>query len=63
MITPPTDAPLTRTERRRLDKVLARAAGPVPGFEALDGLFAALLTGPELVTPIDVLRDVLRDRA
>lgn len=57
------NAPLSRSERRRIDQALIRAAGPIPGFEALDGLFAALHTGPELVTPADVLRDVLRDRS
>ena len=41
--------------------LLARAAGRVQSFEALDGLFAALLSGPDLVMPSEFLPDILGD--
>ena len=62
---PPADPrrPLTRAEQNRVHRLLARAAGSVRSFEALDGLFAALLSGPELVLPSEFLTDMFGDSA
>jgi uncharacterized protein len=60
---PPADPfrPLTPAERNRLDRLLKRNGGNVPSFEALDGLLAALLSGPELVPPSEVISEMLQN--
>jgi yecA family protein len=50
---------LTSAERQRLERLLARGAGPVRSFEAFDGLVAALVSGPEVVSPGEILPGIM----
>lgn len=55
------ERPLTRAERDRVERLLTRAGSRIGSFEALDGLFAALLSGPDLVMPNEFFPDILGD--
>lgn len=57
---PPPD-PLTPDEIDFIEALLARGPGDVTSFEMLDGFFAALITGPELMVPSRYLPVVFGD--
>ncbi len=51
--------PLGRSERDRLDLLIRQGNGRVGNFEALDGLFAALLSGSELLGVSQFLPEIM----
>jgi uncharacterized protein len=57
----PPAAPLSDAELETLDLFLQRGWGEIGSMEMLDGYFAALLAGPELVMPSRYLPHVLGD--
>jgi len=52
---------LTDEDIALFESHLARGNGPIRDFEMLDGFFAALVTGPEFVSPITFLPALLGD--
>jgi uncharacterized protein len=57
----PPPAPLTNREIAVVERQLVRGRSPLRNFEMLDGFFAALVTGPELLMPSEYLPLVLGD--
>jgi uncharacterized protein len=53
--------PLTPTEIEAFDEFLSECHGSIQSFEALDGLFCALICAPHLV-PVDQYLAVIMDR-
>ena len=53
------DEPLTNPDYRVLATFLAKCSGVTPNLEALDGLFCALIVGPDVVLPSEYLPLVL----
>ena len=52
---------LTVKEVDTLDRLLAERAAGIGGIEALDGFLAAVIAGPELVPPSEVMAAILGD--
>jgi uncharacterized protein len=57
----PPHASLTADEIALVERQLVRARGPLRDFEMLDGFFAALVAGPELIMPSRYLPLLLGD--
>lgn len=58
-MTYPVPPRLTDADIALFESHLQRGNGPIQDFEMLDGFFAALVTGPEFVSPIDFLPALL----
>jgi uncharacterized protein len=55
----PANQPLTETELERLDEFLeSYKGGEAMNVEEVDGFFAALIAGPEIVMPSEYIREV-----
>ncbi len=57
----PVNRPLSEAELGALDRFLSRAGGAIVSVEMLDGFFAALVVGPELVLPSRYLPHLIGD--
>lgn len=57
---PPSSAPLTPAEKKRLDNFFRQNSGDISSFEMLDGVLAAVLSCPEMVLPSDLMEHLPR---